>query len=257
MTSKEFAQWWGDLTIRWPSVTAWLAKSFPDESQQRALLRTWSECMNDVSLESCLEINRQMQTGDLAWVGEYDSDKERLPQHVRRLARQHAWDRRSKPQEPTPDRINPTSFPAAKILLRIRELTDAGTPRDEAKRIALEEFPVGKPKYAPRYHCLICEDVGMVIVASRTAMEYMLADKFHECHHRDAAIVCSCKGHLPVNPKRQHLIYDPAKDFKSDDSLWPQEQVDRFREWVEAKRDEYWNSKRDPAFDAFNQRAFA
>ena len=256
MAPDEFNRWWTDAKLCFPSLQAWLAKAIPDTNQQAAFLRKWRDVLSDVRLDHALEVNRLMQSGDLPLVGEYDGDKEKLPQHVRRLARQIAWDRREKPAEEFSGRLNPTSFPAGKILKRILELTDRGTPADEAKAIVLAELPVGSPRYTPRYHCTVCLDVGMVTVASQRAAEYMLADKFHECHHRESAIVCSCKGHLPQNPKRPHLVYDASADFKLED-FWSKSEVERFREWIEAKRDEYWNSKRESAFDTFNQREFA
>ena len=253
MNQPEFNQWWADLTMRFPNVDSWLVRVAPDAVSQRTTLRTWQDVLRDVALAGALEVNRKMQAGDAEFVEDFHEQD--IPKHVRRLARQFAWDTRPRTAEP-PTELRPTSFPAGKILRRILELTDKGVPAEEAKAIVLAELPVGSPRYAPRYYCAVCLDVGMVTVASQRAAEYMLADKFHECHHRESAIVCSCKGHLPQNPKRPHLVYDSDKDFKVND-FWNPAEVERFREWIEAKRDEYWNSKRETAFDTFNQREFA
>ena len=253
MNAPEFTRWWTDAKTCFPSLDAWVCKCFQDENRQREFLRKWSGVLSDVQLTDALEVNRQMQTGDLPWVGEYDHDKERLPQHVRRLAMQMSWDRRERPADDPKD-LNPTSFPAGKIMRRIIDLTDKGVPPEEAKAIVLKELPVGRPRYEHRFHCLICFDTGLVTVASRTAIEYVLADKFHECHHREAAIRCTCKGHIPQSQKRPFPVYDSSKDFRIEDYLWRPPEVERFMAWVEQRREDYWNSKREMAFDSFNQR---
>src|SRR5690242_16659049 len=97
MTIEEFDRWWKDAKLCWPSLATWLAKAFPDQSQQSELLRKWFRAIDDVTLQDALEVNRLMQSGELPWVGEYDSDKERLPRHVRGLAKQLAADRTVKP----------------------------------------------------------------------------------------------------------------------------------------------------------------
>lgn len=256
MTPTDFNNWWADCKLRWPSLDTWLCKCFADTHRQTEFLRNWRSVLLDVNLADAMEVNRLMQVGDLAWVGEYDADKERLPQHVRRLARTLRAERQPRQQpEPLPE-LKPSAFPAGKILRRMLELVDSGLPRDEAKAIAVKEFPVGKPTWEPRYHCHLCRDVGNVTVASPTAVQAMLAGMFDDCHHREAAVRCKCRGHIAQNPKRTICVFDTTQDFIVQDSLWPESQVEKFREWCEAKRDEFWNSKRESAFDAFNQREF-
>jgi hypothetical protein len=255
MTPNEFNRWWADLTVRFPNVESWLLRVAPDAIAQRTVLRTWHDVLRDVAVEPALDVNRNMQAGDAEFVADFHEQD--IPSHVRRLTRQLTYERRERPADEPTGKLTPSSFPAGKILHRILELTDRGISSEEAKAIVLKELPVGRPNYEPRYHCSICFDVGMVTVASQRAIQYLLADRLHECHHREAAMLCSCKGHIAQNPRRPHLVYDSTKDFKIEDYSWRPAEVDRFRAWVEAKRDEYWNSKRESDFDRFNQREFA
>jgi hypothetical protein len=257
MTTAEFDRWWSDLIVRFPSVETWLVKSAHDENSQRQVLRNWCSVFHDVPVIEAVEVNRQMQAGDLPWVGEYDGDKERLPQHVRRLAKQLAWEGREKPKNDPSAELKPTSFPAGKILRRMLELTDKGMSGQEAREIVCQELPVGNPKWEPRYDCLICYDAGTVTIASPTAIKMALAGRFHECHHREAAVRCSCKGYLLANVKHPIAIYDADKDYRIVDFLWREAETARFHDWCEAKYEEFWNSKRHSEFDAFNQREFA
>ena len=254
MIQAEFDRWWADLTMRFPNVDSWLVRVAPDAIAQRTTLRTWHDVLADVQIADCLEINRQMQAGDAPFVNDYHEQD--IPSHVRRMARQLAFERRDNPR-PEDDQRRPSHFPAGKIYKRVLELVSKGATGEEAKTIALNEFPIGKPSWEPRYNCRVCWDAGMVTVASPTAIQAVLSDQFERCHHRLAAMLCSCRGHLPQNPKRPRCVFDTTKDFQVFDFLWGRTEVDRFREWVEAKRQEYWNSKRDPAFDKFNERAFA
>ena len=258
MTLSEFDQWTADINRRFPSVSAWAAKCFPSVADRAAFQRTWFDVLREVAIADALEVNRLMQAGDIPWVGEYDSDKERLPQHIRRLTRNIAAERNQTPaggeyERPRSD----TDFPAGKLLRRWSELQALGTPREEARQMALDEFPVGNPKWEPRYSCLICLDIGMVSVASNAAIQTILTNDFEKCHHRIGTMRCSCRGHVAVNPKRPIEVYDQAKDFKIVDFMWGESETARFREWVEFKREEFWNAKRTPEFDRFNQREFA
>ncbi len=254
MNATEFNRWWTDAKTCWPSLDAWIVKHF-DAGREADCLRKWAGVLSDVKLDNALEVNRLMQSGDLPFVGEYDGDKERLPQHVRRLAKQLSFERRERVQEPVDSK--PSSFPAGKILRRIAEMSRAGISRDDAMAAALKEFPIGKPSWEPRYHCHLCMDVGSIDVAPPWAVQAMLNDTFDKCRHRNASARCKCLPPLPQNSQWKQATYDALEFFRVDDTLWPESQVSAFREWCEAKRDEYWNSKRDHSFDAFNQRALA
>lgn len=261
MTQADFDRWWSDLTLRFPSVEGWLMRHAQDAIAQRALLRTWFGVLRDTNTADALDVNQRMQSGDLPFVENFQ--EERLPQHVRRLARQHAFENRATIQEPQPD-YRPGSFPAGKILRRMIELADKGVPSAEAKAIALQEFPIGRSNREPRYNCPNCLDVGFVHVASNTAIQAMLADEFHACHHRDAVVLCVCRGHLPQNPKRPpRVVYSDALDFKVVDPLWREPERRRFAEWVDAQRDRRAEelaktaANYEPAFASFNRREVA
>ncbi len=257
MNSTEFNRWWTDAKTCWPSLGAWLVKHFDNEISEREFLRKWAGVLADVQLADAIEVNRLMQSGDLPFVGEYEGDKERLPQHVRRLARKMSWERANDGNpEPAPE-LKPTSFPAGKILKRILALTDSGVPSAEAKQIVLAELPVGRPNYEPRYSCSLCLDVGRIFVASQAAVHAMAGEVFDACHHRTSVVLCKCREGMKRHPKSLLAVYSADLCFKVDDTCWPESQVERFREWCEAKREAYWNSKREPAFDAFNQREYA
>lgn len=257
MNATEFNLWFADAKTCWPSLALWITKCFPDANSQREFLRKWSGVMSDVRIDMALEVNRLVQSGDLPFVGEYEGDKERLPQHVRRLARQLAFEKRETYSEEPTD-VKPSSFPAGKILRRLIELIDGGMSREDAKAMALKDFPIGRPKYEPRYNCALCLDVGRVFVASNTAIRAMLADAFDRCIHRESVVLCKCRSHL-ARPQRYPLaVYDAAACFKVNESLFHcKPEIDCFREWCEAKREEFWNSKRESAFDHFNQRELA
>jgi hypothetical protein len=266
MTIEEFDRWWKDAKLCWPSLATWLHKAFPDQSQQSELLRKWFRAIDDVTLLDALEVNRQMQSGEMPWVGEYDSDKERLPRHVRGLAKQLAADRR-----PTENReqFAPTThkaggFPGAAIIRRMETLLKAGTPRAEARAMALEEFPVGTSPFPERrYHCAKCLDVGRISVASNAAIEAMLIGKFADCHHRVGTMRCECRGNRSTKPNYILATYDPAQDFKIEDFLWQEAEVSRFTEWVAWQREHRAGEmlKRrvnyEPGFASFNERSFA
>jgi len=258
MNSTEFNRWWTDAKTCWPSLDAWIVKHFADAGREVDCLRKWSGVLSDVSLDHALEVNRLMHAGDLPFVGEYDGDKERLPQHVRRLARQLAFERRERVAEQPTD-VKPSSFPAGKILRRMAEMAAHGIARDDAMAAALKEFPIGKPTWEPRYRCQVCLDVGSVLVAPPWAVRAMLADCFDKCHHRNASARCKCRPAPRAASKIgwEQAEYDEELCFRVNDSLWPERQVSEFRAWCEAKREEFWNSKRESAFDAFNQREFA
>lgn len=269
MTPNEFDRWWSDSQMRWPSLSAWLGKCFSEQPRQVEFLRSWRAVVADVALADALEVNRLMQAGDLPWVGEYDSDKERLPQHVRKLARQLAYDRTGRHAEPEFDRKpgKETDFPAGKILRRWADLQKAGVPREEARAQVLAEIPIGKPRWEPRYSCLVCRDTGRVLVASNTAIEAMLVGTFDSCHHREGVMVCSCRPGPVVRKShgQEHRVeqFNPTLDFEIDDHFWGEREVRRFAEWVDVQREKrseaMLKSKAnyEPAFAAFGQREFA
>lgn len=244
MTTAEFNRWWEDVCLRWPSVSTWLAKCFPDGSRQQALLRTWRDVLASVTLDDCLEVNRQMQAGELAWVGEYDADKERLPQHVRRLARQLAWERegRREPAEQMMTGNKGSSFPAGKLLMRWQELQAAGFTREESREMALREFPVGESRFREhRYNCAVCLDSGRVLVASPSAIRAMALDTFETCHHRLAVARCHCDLGSRLVRKNQGRdvkfeMFNATLDFAISDPLWRPAEVERFRGWVDAQQ---------------------
>ncbi len=255
MKPSEFESWWTDLAFRFPSVDAWLCRTYKDDSEQRRFLRQWQTVLADVDCHDAMEVNRKMQAGDLPWIADFG--EQLLPQHVRRLAKQLAAERMpAAASEESRSDLRPGDFPAGRILRRVFELTDRGVESEEAKRIAISEIPLGHPNYEPRYHCHLCRDSGSVFVASKTAIEFALAEKFHECHHRIGTMRCVCKAHMPSNPKFPVCLYDERQDFRIEDFLWRQPEVDRFLAWVESQRQAYWDSKRERDFDAFNQREF-
>ena len=263
MTPREFDLWWADATTRWPSLQSWLTKCFPASPQQVAFLRTWREVLADVGLADCLDVNRQMQSGALERVGEHDTDRERerLPQHVRRLAKQLARDRNPQRQgDLSPLGPIGSGFPAPKILRRMWELQERGMSREDAKAQALAEFPIGQSMCRePRYDCHLCLDTGVVLVATGEAMNAMAAGTFERCHHRLGVVRCKCKSHLPANPRRPIATYDAGLCFKIADPLWGQAETRRFAEWVavqqERRAEELAKSapNYEPAFAEFNR----
>lgn len=260
MNGQDFNRWWSDVKLCFPSIAQWIARTFPDVQTQTALLRKWAGVLADVSIDNALEVNRAMLSGDLEFFGSgkerevFDSDRERLPQHVRKLARQMAFERR----ERTPEQFDekPSSFPAGKILRRMAEMREAGFTRDDAMAAALKEFPIGRPTWEPRYHCHLCFDAGSIDVAPPWAVRAMLEGRFEQCHHRNASARCKCRPPLPANSRFVQATYDAAACFRIHDLQWPGSQVVDFRDWCEVKRGEFWNSRREPAFDSFNQRQF-
>lgn len=247
MKTAEFDRWWKDLAMRFPSVDAWLVRVHPSTASQRQLLRSWYGVLEDVTLADAMDVTLAMQAGDLEWPGGGEGSygfEERLPQHVRRLARQMAWERdRTAAVDSGPQDYRPTDFPAGKILRRLLELTDKGMPAAEARQIVLSEIPLGRPAYEPRYSCLTCLDSGRVNVASNAAIEAMLLGRFAECHHRDAVMRCSCSAGQRLKRKQYGRdvpfeTYSEAADFRVVDPLWREPEVQRFAEWVAAQRNE-------------------
>jgi len=255
MNSLDFNRWWSDAKLCFPSLSTWMAKVFPAPTDQTSLLRKWAGVLSDVSIEHALEVNQAMLAGNAAFVGDYDGDKERLPQHVRRLARQMAFERRERVAEPVDTK--PSSFPAGKILRRVAEMIEAGITRDDAMAAALKEFPLGKSGYEPRYRCHLCLDVGSIDVAPPWAVAAMLQERFDTCRHRNASARCKCQKPLPTNSQWHQATFEAGSFFRIADTTWPEHQVSDFRAWCEMKRQEFWDSKRDHSFDAFNQREYA
>lgn len=239
MTSSDFERWWADLILRFPSVETWLTKVAPFEDDQTALLRSWAIVLGDVDKGSALAVNLQMQSGDLPWVGEYDGDKERLPQHVRRLAKQLAYN--EKEPEPVVEYQRPSTFPAGKILRRLMELTDNGMPSAEAKAIAFQEFPSIPPQWEPRFDCHLCQDSGRITVASNHAILAILDNNFARCHHREGVMRCCCHCGEKLSRKMRGRevpleTFDESKDFRIVDFCWSAAEVERFRAWAEDRK---------------------
>lgn len=255
MSRTEFDSWFADLTLRFPSVSAWLAKVSPTPERQRATLVAWLGVMADVDAVSAAEVNRKMHAGDMPFVGDYDADKERLPQHVRRLARQLAAKSKATRHASEPERdAKQGSFPAGKLLARVIELVEAGVSSREAKQIALEEFPTTPPKWEPRYGCAMCRDTGRVEVASNAAILASLKGEFESCNHRVGVAVCVCRP----RPGEAYRIeqYDAEKDYRVTDFLWGDDETASFEAWVARKREAALSSRRHAAFDSWNERAF-
>ena len=254
MTTAEFDRWLDDLEIRFPSVAAWFTKVAPDADSRRRMLRSWCTVMADARSTDCLAVNEHMQAGDMPWVGEYDSDKERLPQHVRRLAKQLAFDtdQPASEYEPPP---RPTDFPAGKILVRMQKLVRDGATYEEARDQALKEFPIGKSSREPAYRCHLCLDHGVIEVAHPAAIIAMLRDTFASCVHRIVVVRCRCN-----NREFPPLQFDPALDFRVDSPCWPAKQVEEFFQWVEYRRNNAAEARAkacanyDQSFAAFNNR---
>lgn len=150
MTQPEFNSWWRDLTTRFPSMASWFTRLQPvaggsQVEHQRRLLQTWFDVLKDVPLADAMEVNAQMQRGDLEAIGGFDSEKEQTPNVVRRRARQLAYDREQRLRRPAEQygERKYDNFPAGKILRRIIALQDKGVSPEEAKAIVYREFECG------------------------------------------------------------------------------------------------------------------
>lgn len=260
MTSAEFNLWLDDLEVRFPSVSGWFVKVAPEEANRLKVLRSWQVVMGDVVCSFAMMVNLKMQAGDLPGWGEYDSDKERLPQHVRRLARQLAWEAIHGRDEPAEQPPRPSDFPGGKILVRMQQLVNEGMTKEDARDQALLDFPIGVSTREPRYHCHLCLDQQVVEVASPAAVRAMLDGRFAELMHahRSGVMRCRCDNRQST-PKFRIASYDPQLDFKLQDHLWRQPEVDRFAAWVEFQREHSAeqraksHSNYDPALAGFNK----
>jgi len=232
MTQQEFAGWWANLKTRFPSVRAWIAKHAPNPDSQQAMLKTWREVMADAPHAEAMLVLSRMQAGDLPWLAEFEPI-DRLPQHVRRLARQMAWEAIHGKDEPTEAPPRPSDFPAGKILVRIQQLVADGVSYEEAREQALKDFPIGKSGgREPRYHCHLCLDVQVIEIAHPAGIRAMIEGRFDKCQHRIGVVRCRCN-----NRQQPPLQFDPAQDFKIEDHLWRPAEVERLRAWVEFKRE--------------------
>ena len=273
MKTVDFDRWWKDLTLRFPSVSEWLVRVHPSNDQQRQLLRAWCAVLEDTELADALEVNRLMLSGDLELPrgggdlpGGYGSEQQ-MPQHVRRLARQIAWDREGGHERGELPPLGPkgSGFPARQIINRWHKLMRDGMTREEARAKALEEFPVGVSVHRePRYSCLLCRDTGRVLVASNDAIEAVILGTFDRCHHRDAVMRCSCQIGQRLVRKFQGrdipwVTFNEAADFAIKDTLWREPEQRRFAAWVEGQRDKraealaQASANYEPAFAAFNR----
>lgn len=261
MTPKDFETWWDDLTFRFPTVEAWLVRVHAEAADQKRYLRQWQSVLADVDFHDAMDVNRLMQTGDVPWIADFQ--EQLLPQHVRRQAKILAARRTPLPDQPVDgfdaSGQRPSSFPAGKILLRIWQLQRAGLATPDARRQALEEFPIGSPDRPPRFHCLRCQDTGRVLVASNAAIIAILAGTFAACHHREGVVRCSCRPAAAPDPHRLLVTYSASLDFALFDPLWGESETARFSEWCQAQRnrsDELVKTavNYEPKFAEWNQR---
>lgn len=253
MTRHDFDTWTADLCRKFPAIAKWLEGL----SDAAALLGEWADVLSSTPAAEALQANRRILAGDEGDLpGSFPSDWQTLPANVRRIAA------RLKPQarRDEPDRdYRPSDFPAGKMLLRMKELTDGGMPREDALKQVREEIPAGRPLREHRYDCYQCLDSRRIFVASPTAIRAMLAGMFDSCHHRIGVMRCRCDR---TNPSERYRLetYSPDLDFKVEDYAWGPAEAERFRVWCEWQREHSVEQRAkacesyDESFAAWNNR---
>lgn len=257
MTPREYDEWWADTALRFPGVSRWLLTVYPSQEERRSFHRTWLHVLSDVELGDALEVNRQMQRGDMPWVGQFPDDQQLLPQHVRRLVFTLDTEPVSSGRDPYElIRRDGDAFPGAKILRRMWQLTSQGISREQAREQALAEFPIGGKRaadgYGPRFECATCLDLGSVLVASNEAIEAAIRGELPQCHRRVASMRCPCtrgqrlRMQTGGKKKRRELpweTFDPTLDFKVEDPLWPATELARLEAWATGQLDQFTEQK--------------
>jgi hypothetical protein len=265
MTSSDFESWWVDLKTRFPSVKRFISQVAPQKDEQQAMLKTWRGVLSDVSLADALAVTAKMQDGTLAWLEEGTSI-DKLPAHVRRLAKREAYEARPRAPE-LPDDFKPAPSAFAGIIRRVIELRDGGLSPDEAKAQALREMPPGPANYEPRYECHLCQDGGRVEVASNHAILAMLRGQFEACHHRTGIMRCSCyRGRNIVRKSGGQEVplerFDELKDYRVIDPTWGESTVAHFSRWCEERKEQAYQERMasyqwTPETSRHNQEAMA
>lgn len=83
MTSDEFDLWADDLGRKFPAIAKWFREM---DAGLVALLAEWAEALEDVSGADALVVNRRMLSGSDPGPGNFPSDWQGLPAHVRAMA---------------------------------------------------------------------------------------------------------------------------------------------------------------------------
>jgi hypothetical protein len=264
MTNAEFATWWTDLKTRLPSVKRFISSVTASEDEAKAMLATWRGVLADVSLADALAVTAKMQDGTLAWLEEGTSI-DKLPAHVRRLAKREAYEARPRQPEPLED-FKPAPSAFAGLIRRVIELRDSGLSPDEAKAHALREMPPGPANYEPRYECHLCQDMGRLSVASPWAIQEMLAGRFDKCHHREVCMGCSCyRGRITRKRGGQTYEvprYDERTCYRIIDPTWGEATIAHFARWCEERKEQAFQERMasyqwTPETSRHNQEAMA
>jgi hypothetical protein len=246
MTNAEFATWWTDLKTRLPSVKRFISSVTASEDEAKAMLATWRGVLADVSLSDALAVTAKMQDGTLAWLEEGTSI-DKLPAHVRRLAKREAYEARPRQPEPLED-FKPAPSAFAGLIRRVIELRESGLPSEEAKAQALKEMPPGPANYEPRYECHLCQDSGRIEVASNHAILAMLRGQFEACHHRTGIMRCSCyRGRNIIRKSGGRDVplerFDELKDYRVIDPTWGESTVAHFGRWCEERKEQAFQER--------------
>lgn len=92
MKRNEFSQWWSDFKLRFSDTAQWVGRD-RDEDQQLELLRVWADVLSDVDLADAIEVNAQIQRGQILLgddgklrIGFPAYDRENAPAIVRKHA---------------------------------------------------------------------------------------------------------------------------------------------------------------------------
>lgn len=171
MNQSEFAVWWSDFHLRFATTAGWIrADNQPDKPQVLdMLLDTWAETLADVALADCLEVNRQMQSGDLDTWGK---NSDMIPQTVRRHARAIAWAKIDSDVDadlPLPPRgSNGLRF--GEMQRYVSYAIEHKLPDQIWKPEALKRLGDVPKDREPRHKCPTCRDTGFVQVFTKAAI---------------------------------------------------------------------------------------
>jgi hypothetical protein len=213
MTPTEFAEWNADLGRKFPAIRAWQL----GVGNAEGLLSDWREVLAEVCLDDALAVNKRMLAGDDQAPGNFASDWQLLPSHVRRLAVAARIRRDIPHQRDEPD--------WREQRYRCADCRDTGQ-RNVAHPELFKRWHAGKPLNDCPYHTAIvrCE------CRRGTKWGTGLAD-FNE----------ACNFPIPWS-------WYPKWGYWRD----CQEQLAEFTAWAERAWQEHLNSKRFKEFDDWN-----
>lgn len=224
MSENDFDAWVRDMGIRFPPIGAWLRNLGPDAGH---LMLAWSEALEDVDLADALEVNRRMLCGDDPGPGEFATNWQGLPAHVRLLAK----------------------------AARLRSYVE-GEGRSEPN--------LNEPRYKCG-QCQ--DRAVVFVATRAAQKEVLTTGSLVNCRHRVAVVICNkCdKGRMRQQAETDQANSSRRREktavmsewfyIVGHDGLYSPEQIEAFAEWCQERKAAWFDRNRVAEFDRYNREA--